>query len=73
MRAELRHDQIRGEIKNDIANVEQRQASRDLFGGQVHLRCKVMADVAVHRLGETDIGTDGGAEEIEDPECCGRA
>ena len=30
-----------------------------------------MVDGGVHGLGEADVGADGGAEEVEDPECWG--
>lgn len=34
----------------------------------MELLCEVMALGSIHRLGEADIGADGRAEEVEEPE-----
>lgn len=67
--AELAHDQVGGEVEDDIGDVKQRESSRDVLGFQVEDVDEVMLLVLVHGLGDSDVGPDGGAEEIENPEC----
>lgn len=67
MRAQSRHDQVTREVKYDIADVKQRQTSGDLVLAEVENRAKIMVLGKVHGLGKTDIGSDGGADEVEGP------
>lgn len=68
MRADPRHDQIRRQVEKHIAHVEQCQTGRYLFGGEVELRCEIVALLDVHGLREADVGSDGRAHEIQNPE-----
>lgn len=68
MRPQSRHHQIRRQIKHDIAHVEQCQARGDLVRRGVQDRAEVVALRLVHGLRKADVGADGGAEEVEDPE-----
>jgi len=69
MRADPRHDEIGGKIEYDIADVEQRQTSGDLFGCDVEYRSQIMTFSQVHSLSKSDIGANRRAYEVKDPEC----
>lgn len=68
MRLEPGHDQVRRQIKNHIADVEQGQTCGDLLRGDIQHGAQVMPDLCVHRLRQTDIGSHRRAEKVEDPE-----
>lgn len=68
MRTKTGHNQIRRQIKHNIANVEQGQTRRDLVRIQMQNMRKVMTRARVHRLRQTDVGADGRAHEVENPE-----
>lgn len=68
MRTQFRHDQIRGKVKEDVADVEQGQASRYLLWRQVQLRSQVVPLLLVHGLCQADIRPDGRTYEIKSPE-----
>jgi hypothetical protein len=59
VRADPRHDEIRRQIKDDIADVEQRQTGRHLLRRYVQYRTKIVLFVEIHRLRKTDIGSNG--------------
>jgi len=69
VRTQPRHDQIRRHVEDDIADIEQRQTSRNLLRRQVKLGCEIMALVDIHRLCKSHIRSDGRAEEVQDPKC----
>lgn len=66
--AEPAHDEVGGAVEDDIRDVEQGQGGGGVARCQVQDRHEVMALGDVHGLGEPDVGADGGAEEVEDPE-----
>ena len=68
MRTDPRHDEIRGQVEQDVANIEQRQTSGYLLRGQAELRGEVVAFLDIHSLRQSDVGADGRAHEVEDPE-----
>ena len=68
MRTDPRHDEIRGQVEQDVANIEQRQTSGYLLRGQAELRGEVVAFLDIHSLCQSDIGADGRAHEVKDPE-----
>jgi hypothetical protein len=53
------HNQVRWHVEQHIADIEQRQTSRDLLRGKMKYGGKVVAFVRVHRLSKSDIGPDG--------------
>lgn len=68
MWAQPRHDQVRRQVEDDVADVEQRQTRRDLVRRQVQDGAQVVAHVRVHRLREPDVGADRRAQEVQRPE-----
>ena len=68
MRTHPRHNEVRRQVEQDVANIEQRQTSRNLLGGQAELRGEVVAFLDIHSLRQSDVGADGRAHEVEDPE-----
>ena len=68
MRTDSRHDEIRGQVEQDVANIEQRQTSGYLLRSQAELRGEVVAFLDIHSLCQSDIGADGRAHEVKDPE-----
>lgn len=68
MRAESGHHQIRRQVKDHIADVKQGETGRDLMRRQVQHGPEVVAYVHVHRLCQTNIGSDGRAEKVQYPE-----
>ncbi len=68
VRTELGHDEVGGEIEDDIADIEQSQAGRHLLRSDVEDRGQIMVVGLIHCLGKPDVGTNGGAEEIQSPE-----
>lgn len=71
-RAESRHQEVGRTVEENVGDIEESQGCRCLLCRQVQDLLKRMACCLVHRLGETDIGSNGRAEEIQEPECCGR-
>lgn len=69
-RREARHEQVGGAVEDDVGDVEEGQRSGGIARGQVQDLHEVVALGGVHGLGEADVGADGGAEEVEDPEGC---
>jgi hypothetical protein len=67
MRTHPAHDQIRRQIENNIAHIKQRQPRGYLFRRNVQHRSKIVAFADVHGLRESDVGSDCGAHEVEDP------
>ena len=68
MGAQPRHDEVRWEVEEHIADVEQCQAGRNLFRGEVEDLGEVVSLGLIHRLGQPHVGADGGADEVEHPE-----
>ena len=68
--AQPAHDKIGRTVEDDVGDIEQRQRRGDVSRGEAQDRDQVMVDVGVHGLRQADIGADGGAEEVQDPECC---
>jgi hypothetical protein len=62
------HGQIGRHFQHDIGDVEEGQTGGDLVRGDVEVSAQVVAGGEVHRLGQADVGSDGAAEEIEQPE-----
>jgi hypothetical protein len=67
MRTHPAHHQIRGQIENNIAHIEQRQSRGYLFRRNVKYRSEIVAFVDIHGLRESDVGSDGAAHEVKDP------
>jgi hypothetical protein len=67
-RAKFAHDEIRRQVKDDVGNIEQGQGERCVLCGQAQNSHEVVSDIPVHRLRDTNVRSDGGAHEIEDPE-----
>ncbi|TPX13975.1 uncharacterized protein E0L32_005675 [Thyridium curvatum] len=67
-RAEAAHDEVGGEVKEHVRDVEERQGRRGVLGRQVQHRHEVVLDVGVHGLRDADVGPDGRAEEVQHPE-----
>jgi hypothetical protein len=69
MRADPRHDEIRRQVEDDIADVKESQTSRHLLRGDVEHRAKIVTFVRVHSLSKANVRSNGRAHEVEDPEC----
>ena len=61
------HDQVTWEIKNDIGDVEQRKCLGHIAWGHAEDRDEVVADVLVHGLRDTNVGTNGTTEKVKNP------
>jgi hypothetical protein len=68
MRADPRHDEVRWQVKDNIADVEQRQTSRHLLRRDIKDRPKVVLLVQIHRLRKANVGSNCRAHEVQDPE-----
>lgn len=68
MGADSGHDQVGRQVENDIADVKQRQTSRDLLGCYVQDGAEVMLLLQVHCLSKSHIGANGRAQKIQNPE-----
>lgn len=58
-RTESRHDQVTWEVEHHVSDVEQRESSGGLLGGQVQRLHEVVVGGRVHGLGKPDVGADG--------------
>ena len=58
------HYQVRGEVEDDVSNIEQCECSGSLLGGQMKDLLEIVTRRFIHCLCETDIGTNGRAEEV---------
>lgn len=63
-RAELAHDQVGRKVEDDIGHVKESQCGRDVSGAQSEDCDEIMVLVNVHGLSNTDVGANGGAEEV---------
>lgn len=70
-RGQAAHDEVGRAVEEHIGDVEEGQGGGGVAGGEVQHLPQVVALVRVHGLGETDVGADGAAEEVQDPEGCG--
>lgn len=71
-RAESRHQKVGRAIEKDVGDIEESQGCRCLLCRQVQNLLKRMACCLVHGLGETDIGSNCRAKEVQEPECYSR-
>lgn len=70
-RAESRHQKVGRAIEKNVGDIEESQGCRSLLCRQVQNLLKRMTCCLVHSLGETDIGSNCRAKEIQEPECYG--
>jgi hypothetical protein len=68
--AELAHDQVGGEVEDDIGDIEQSESSRSILRSQPKHSHEVMTFILVHGLSNSNVGSDGRTEEVEDPKSC---
>ncbi|PNY25928.1 Uncharacterized protein TCAP_04124 [Tolypocladium capitatum] len=67
--AQLAHYEVGREVEYDVGDVEEREGRGDVLGREAKHRHEIVAHVLVHRLGDANVGADGRAEKVEDPEC----
>lgn len=66
--AQTAHDEVGRKVEEDVGHVEEGEGRRRVAGCEAEDRHEVVLDVLVHGLGDADVGADGRAEEVEDPE-----
>lgn len=67
-RGEARHEEVGGAVEEHVRDIEEGEGGGGVVGREVEDLHEVVALGGVHGLREADVGADGGAEEVQDPE-----